>query len=179
MRTPRVLVVTTAEASPALLTQVRVLLDEAFDGAFTDNDWEHTLGGAHAVLLHGDEVAAHAAVVGRTLEVDGQPWRTGYVEGVATRSSRRGDGLGTRVMTAVMAALRERFDLGALSTERHAFYERMGWERWRGATWVRDGAHRTRTAAEDDGIMVWRFGPSAGMDLTASLTCEARAGDDW
>ena len=29
------------------------------------------------------------------------------------------------------------------------------------------------------GVMVLRFGPSAGVELTAGLACEARAGDDW
>jgi aminoglycoside 2'-N-acetyltransferase I len=179
MRAQQVRVLTTAQAPPALLAQVRALLDEAFDGTFTDDDWDHTVGGHHAVVVDGGAPVAHAAVVGRILDVGGEVWRTGYVEGVATHPSRQGGGLGSLAMRAVMQVLRDRFDLGALSTERHTFYERLGWERWRGATWVRDGAQLTRTAEEDGGIMVWRFGASAGIDRSASLTCEVRAGDDW
>ena len=48
-----------------------------------------------------------------------------------------------------------------------------------GPTFVRSGAAAVRSEDEDDGIMVLRFGPSAGVDLTEPLSCEARAGDDW
>jgi hypothetical protein len=44
---------------------------------------------------------------------------------------------------------------------------------------VRDGAETIRTEAEDDGVMVLRFGPSAPVDLTAPISCERRRGDDW
>jgi hypothetical protein len=32
---------------------------------------------------------------------------------------------------------------------------------------------------EDDGVMVLRFGPSAAIDLHASMSCDERPGDDW
>lgn len=66
-----------------------------------------------------------------------------------------------------------------LSTSAHAFYEALGWERWQGPTYVRDGETVVRTEDEDDGIMVLRNGPSAGLDLAQALTCDARPGDDW
>jgi aminoglycoside 2'-N-acetyltransferase I len=75
--------------------------------------------------------------------------------------------------------VRESFELGGLSTAHHHFYERLGWERWQGPTYVRDGDDVIRTEEEDDGVMVLRFGPSATIDLTAPITCEARPGDDW
>ena len=70
-------------------------------------------------------------------------------------------------------------DLGALSTGSPGFYGRLGWERWRGPTYVRRGDDLVRTPDEDAGIMVLRFGPSAGVDLAAPISSEARAGDDW
>ncbi len=50
-----------------------------------------------------------------------------------------------------------------------------------GPTFVRDGdqLERGEDEDEDDGIMVLRFGASAEVDLTASITCQARVGDDW
>ena len=45
-------------------------------------------------------VVAHASVVPRALDVDGLPFRTGYVEAVATAPEVQGRGLGTAVMTA-------------------------------------------------------------------------------
>jgi aminoglycoside 2'-N-acetyltransferase I len=172
-------IVTTDAAGPELLAAVRLLLDEVFAGEFSDEDWEHTLGGVHAVVAEEGRPISHAAVVPRMLEVGGRPMRTGYVEGVATTIGRHGEGLGTLVMAGVMEELRAQFDLGALSTDRPGFYERLGWERWQGPTFVRGRGVIERTEDEDDGILVLRFGPSRDVDLGAPLVCEARSGDDW
>lgn len=169
----------TTEAPPALLRRIRRLLDDAFDGTFSHDDWEHTLGGWHVVVWEGDRPSAHAAVVPRVLEVDTQLFRGGYVESVATAPDRQRQGLGSLAMTELMAVLRSRFELGALSTDRHAFYERLGWERWEGPSFVRHGERLVRTAEEDDGIMVLRFGPSRDISLRSQIACTARSGDDW
>jgi aminoglycoside 2'-N-acetyltransferase I len=155
------------------------VLDDAFAGHFADEDWEHALGGWHVVVTDDGAVVAHAAVVRRELHVDGRPVHTGYVEGVGTTPGRQGEGLGTLAMREIDTLIRRHHDLGALSTSAHGFYERLGWERWRGPTSVRTAAGVVRTPDEDDGIMVLRFGPSAAVDLGATLSCEARRGDDW
>ncbi len=81
-------------------------------------------------------------------------------------------------INALMAVIRSEFDIGRLSTGCHRFYEQLGWERWRGPTFlVRDG-QRIRTEDEDDGIMALRFGPSATISLTEPIACYAREGDD-
>lgn len=169
----------TAEAPPSLMRSVRELLDHAFDGEFTDDDWEHTVGGWHALVCEADAPVAHAAVVPRRLAVGDADLATGYVEGVATAPGLQGQGLGSLAMARLADVLRAEFDFGALSTSRHGFYERLGWERWRGPTYVRKGGSLSRTPDEDDGIMVLRFGPSAAVDLHAPVVCEARSGDDW
>ena len=122
---------------------------------------------------------AHASVVPRVLEVAGRPLRTGYVEAVATAPGRQGEGLGSAVMAAATDEIRAHYELGALGTGRHSFYERLGWERWRGPTFVRTSRGLLRTAEDDDGVMVLRHGASAEVDLAAPISCEERAGDDW
>jgi aminoglycoside 2'-N-acetyltransferase I len=82
-------------------------------------------------------------------------------------------------MTEAGSVVRERFEMGALNTGLAAFYVRLGWEIWLGPSYVRDGAELRRTAEEDGGILVLRFGPSAGFDLSLPISCEARSGDDW
>jgi aminoglycoside 2'-N-acetyltransferase I len=159
--------------------EVRPLLDDAFAGGFDDTDWDHALGGWHVLVVDAGAVVAHAAVVPRDLHVDRRPIDAGYVEAVATAPGRQSEGLATRAMTAVAEVLRRHHDLGALSTGAPAFYERLGWERWRGPTSVRRGGRLVRTPDEDDGIMVLRFGRSTTLDLGAALSCEARIGDDW
>ena len=176
---PEVRCFTPGEASAGLLREVRLLLEQAFAGDFSPADWEHALGGWHVVAVADGAALAHAAVVPRVLEVGGRAWPAGYVEAVVTVPERQREGLGSAVMSEVGELLRREFELGALATGRHAFYERLGWERWRGPTCVRRDAEMIRTEADDDAVMVLRFGPSADVDLTAPILCEARSGDHW
>jgi aminoglycoside 2'-N-acetyltransferase I len=169
----------TSAAPDALLEELHGLLEMAFHGGFDEHDWRHVLGGWHAIAFSDGVAVAHAAVVSRTLEIGGHGYRCGYVEGVATAPDRQGRGLGSAVMQALVTVLHETFEIGALSTSRPTFYERLGWERWQGPSYVRTAAGLVRTAEEDDGIMVLRFGPSRGIELTAPIACEQREGDDW
>jgi aminoglycoside 2'-N-acetyltransferase I len=162
-----------------ILGQIRALLEDAFGGEFTDDDWEHTLGGWHVVIVEDDLVVSHAAVVPRLLVAGERSLRAGYVEGVATEPGRQGEGLGTMAMTDAAALIRRQFEVGALSTGRHEFYQRLGWERWQGPTFVREGTERVRTEEDDDGIMVLRFDSTRELGLDLSLTCESRSGDVW
>ncbi len=173
-------VLPTAELSDSDRIALRRLFDAAYDGDFTDIDFDHALGGWHAIA--GDLAApiAHAAVVARSLFIDTRELRTGFVEAVATLPAHQRTGLGSRVMTAIADVIRDRFELGALSTGEHAFYERLGWERWRGPSYVRaaDGT-TTRSADEDDDIMILRCTPSRDVDLTAPIACDERPGYSW
>jgi aminoglycoside 2'-N-acetyltransferase I len=75
-------------------------------------------------------------------------------------------------MAEVGTIVRREFELGALSTGAHRFYERLGWQRWRGPTFVGD----VRSDEEDDGVMVLAVTP---VDLGAPISCDPRRGDDW
>lgn len=171
--------IATAELDRATLDASRRLMNVAFDD-FTDDDWAHALGGWHAVLGDGADIVAHASVVPRTIVAGSREYRAGYVEAVAVHPDRQGRGLGTAVMTAVNEIVRTRFEIGALSTGAWHFYERLGWERWRGPVYVRarDGRF-VRSADEDESVMVWRGGPGAAIDLTTAIACDDRAGDAW
>lgn len=170
---------TTGQAPAGDLPRIRRLLDEAFEGDFSGEDWEHALGGHHVVVVERGALVAHAAVVPRELEIGGRPFRAGYVEAVGTAPARRRRGFGLAAMRRVGEILRAELELGALSTREHGFYERLGWERWRGPSFVRRADQRVRTQEEDDGLMVLRFGPSRDLDLGASIVCASRTGDDW
>ena len=167
------------EPAPPLVSELHQLLRDAFEGDFSDDDWAHTQGGCRVVAVDGEAPVSHAAVVPRTIRVGDRAFRAGYVEGVATRPARQRAGFGAAVMAEVTTVLRTRFELGVLSTSSHAFYQRLGWERWHGPTFVRTGEQLVRTEDEDDAIMVLRFGPSQETDLTAPISCDSRTGDDW
>jgi hypothetical protein len=84
-----------------------------------------------------------------------------------------------RWFRATNDVVRLRYDLGVLSTGRRAFYERLGWERWQGQTYVQIGSRLERTPDEDAGIMVLRTPRSPSIDLRSDIGCQAREGDDW
>ena len=159
---------------------IRALLDAAFDGDFSDDDWAHALGGTHALIVDGDAVLAHASVVPRILDAGGLTLRAGYVEAAAVLPALQRTGLGTAVLRALVPAIERGYDVGALSSGEWHFYERLGWERWRGPTWVRhtDG-RRERTPDDDDSVMILRTLRTPALDLSAPLRCEARPGDAW
>jgi aminoglycoside 2'-N-acetyltransferase I len=157
--------------------------DDEPDEAFTVDDWEHTCGGVRILLHDGDELVAHAAVVPRDIHLgDGslsQTYAAGYVEGVAVIPSRQHVGLGTLLMDVTNEAVREHFELGVLSTSSWSFYERLGWERWGGPSYVVRAGARVRTADEDHGLLVLRCDASKHIDPTSAITCQERDGDDW
>jgi aminoglycoside 2'-N-acetyltransferase I len=170
----------TSDLDAASLAAIRGLLDAAFAGEFSDDDWAHALGGTHATIEIGGGIVAHAAVVLRTLDFGPHRLRAGYVEAVAVRPDLQGTGLGTAVMRALGDVITRDLALGALSTGEWHFYERLGWERWRGPTWVRypDGG-RERTPDDDDSLMVLRTPASPALDPAAPAMCEVRPGDVW
>jgi aminoglycoside 2'-N-acetyltransferase I len=168
--------------SPNETASVRALLWAAFgDGedAMTEDDWRHAQGGLHFVAESDGEIVAYASVAERWLEIDGRPMRTGYVEAVATAVGRQGRGLGSLLMREVNAYIRDRFQLGALGTGRHGFYERLGWLTWKGPTWVRAADGPRRTPDEDGYILVLPTPTSPELDLTAAISCDFRSGDAW
>jgi aminoglycoside 2'-N-acetyltransferase I len=159
--------------------ELRALLDRAFAGEFDETDWDHAIGGIHAVAELDGHIVAHASVVPRSLDVDGSEVRAGYVEAVATDPAAGGRGLGTAVMRAINDVIETDYELGALSTGSHGFYERLGWRRWQGSTWVRTAAGVVRTEEDDDGLMVLATRAIPEPDVDAPIVCEWREGDVW
>jgi aminoglycoside 2'-N-acetyltransferase I len=168
------------ELDPSDRTAIRSLLDAAFAGDFSDDDWAHALGGTHAIVEADGAVIAHASVVPRVLDIGTHRVRAGYVEAVAVLPTRQSTGLGTAIMRVLAEVIEREFELGALSTGELRFYEGLGWERWRGPTWVRHTHGRLeRSPDDDDSLMILRTPTSPPIDLFAPLTCDARPGDPW
>ncbi len=173
----------TADLAPREVADIRELMDAAFgdDEAerFTDEDWQHAVGGFHFVVDIDGVIAAHASVVPRMLHLGGRPVRAGYVEAVATRPELQGQGLGSRLMGAVNEWIRGEYELGALGTGRHTFYERLGWLTWRGSSFVRTATGEVPTPEDDGYILVLPTPASPELDLDEPIGCEWRRGDVW
>ena len=171
---------TTPELTATDLAQMLDLFHAYWpEGEFTPDDVAHAMGGVHWLAGIDGLVIGHAAVVPRELEVGGEPLPTGYVEAVATLPAWQRLGIATRLMTLAGEEIRVLFDLGALSAGVRAVYAGLGWERWRGPTFVRTDAGPQRTAEEDAGIMVLRTSRTPPLRLDAWLSCEWRRGDCW
>lgn len=169
----------TSDLDDPALAAARALLDDVFAGDLTDDDWEHTLGGMHALLWEGPELVGHAAVVQRRMLHGGRALRTGYVEGVGVRADRRGHGHGAALMAALERVVRRAYDVGALSASDVGaeFYARRGWQLWRGPSSALTPAGTVRTPEEDGSIYV--FPVAAPLDVIGELICDWRDGDLW
>jgi aminoglycoside 2'-N-acetyltransferase I len=157
----------------------RRMLFDAFAGDFTDADWEHCLGGMHALVWRHGTLIAHAAVVQRRLLHGGAALRCGYVEGVAVREDCRGQGLGTAVMDAAEQVIRGGYQLGALGAtdDGQPMYTARGWVPWDGPTSVLAPSGVTATPEDDGAVLVLPV--TADLDISAALTCDWRDGDVW
>jgi aminoglycoside 2'-N-acetyltransferase I len=172
----------TAALTAAEVAEIRDLLWAAFaspDDAMTESDWEHALGGTHLVLEVDGVIACHAAVVEREIHAGERVLRAGYVEAVATLPALQGRGLGTHLMTAVGALIRDTFEIGVLGTGVQRFYERLGWRTWPGPSFVRAPEGLRPTPDEDGYIMVLATPTTPPLDPVARLSCDWRPGDAW
>ena len=172
-------VASTAAVSTSFLSDVRALLDSAFEGDFTDEDWDHAVGGVHVWLSGSHGLISHGSLVERTFVCSGETLDVGYVEAVATAAAHRQKGYGATVMKQIGELIRERYALGVLSTGSHAFYETVGWESWRGPTFVEGPHGRERTPGDDGGVMILRTSRSPRLDLDGEIVCDWRLGDVW
>ncbi|WP_372444123.1 GNAT family N-acetyltransferase [Amycolatopsis magusensis] len=169
----------TADLGAATLTAVRGLLDEVFEGDFSDDDWDHSLGGMHVLVHESGGLIGHGSIVQRQFVHDGRALRAGYVEAVAVRADRRRRGHAGRIMAELERIARNAYDLGALSASEEgiAFYTARGWSRWQGPTSVLAPEGLQRTEEDDDSVFV--LPGSTPLDRTGALSCEWRNGDVW
>jgi aminoglycoside 2'-N-acetyltransferase I len=157
----------------------RAMVIDAFGDDFTHADWEHALGGMHALIWHRGALLAHAAVVQRHLLYQGRALRCGYIEALAVREDCRGQGLATALLDACEQVIRGAHQLGALSASEmgRPVYERRGWLPWRGATSVLAPGGLERTPEDDGAVYVLPVG--FGLDTSVDLACDWRDGDVW
>ena len=169
----------TADLDAGILKAARALLDDVFAGDMTDHDWEHALGGVHALVWEGAELIGHASVIQRRLLHGGRALRAGYVEGVGVRADRRGRGHGAAMMDALERVVRGAYELGALSAtdEAAAFYAARGWKLWQGPSSALTPTGIERTEEEDGCIYVLPL--TVRLDVAGELTCDWRDGDLW
>lgn len=172
----------TSDLDTETLNAARRMVAAAFTERteFTDADWEHALGGMHALIHQRGVLVAHGAVVQRRLLHRSAALRCGYVEGVAVRADWRGQGLGAAVMDALEQVIRGAYQIGGLSASvaGEKLYRPRGWLHWPGPTAAFTPDGLIRTPGDDGSVYVL---PVSGdpLDPTAELACDWRGGDLW
>lgn len=168
----------TAELDGATLSEARALLDSVFED-MSDDDWEHALGGMHALAWEQGELVGHASLIQRRLLHRGRALRAGYVEGVGVRADRRRRGHAAAMMDALELVAHRAYDLAALGAtdEAAAFYAGRGWKLWLGPSSALTPTGIQRTVEDDGCIHVLPLG--VPLDLSGELTCDWRDGDVW
>jgi GNAT superfamily N-acetyltransferase len=123
------------------------------------------------------ELVSHACWVERALAPGAdRPLRTAYVEAVATAPAYQGRGFASELLRRLVAAVAD-FALAALAPSDARFYERLGWQRWRGPRAIRRGG--ALVATPDEEVMIMRLPRTPALDLDAPLSAEWRAGEVW
>ncbi|MER7835115.1 GNAT family N-acetyltransferase [Streptomyces sp. NPDC096040] len=170
----------TADLARADLRAARALLYEAFGGDVADSDWEHGLGGMHALVHDEGGLAAHGSVVMRRARYQGRWLRVGYVEAVAVRPDARRRGLGGQVMAALERIIDRAYDLGALgaSDDGARLYTARGWQRWSGRVCALSPDKGIVRLAEEEGCVFVRPGLAGDvLDPAHELLFDWRDGD--
>jgi aminoglycoside 2'-N-acetyltransferase I len=137
----------------------------------TFNNATHVLG------WYRGELVTHALWITRWLQCSVMPpWRTAYVEAVATCERYRNRGFASLIMKRLAEEIKD-FDIGALSIGSFHFYARLGWLLWRGPLSIRKGAELLPTPG--DSVMVLSLPGTPGLDIYAPLSAEWREGELW
>lgn len=135
-------------------------------------------GGRHVLAYRGSELVSHAVATTRWAQPEGQPpLKTAYVDAVSTRPTFQGQGYGSAAMLQLAATVTD-YEIGCLQTERMGFYERLGWELWRGPLGGRSDDGYVPTP-EQRGVMILRLPLTPLLDLDAGLTIERQPGRIW
>lgn len=161
------------------LAAIRALLDAAFAGGFDDHDWDHGLGGMHAIVNDADGPVAHGSVIMRRVAHGGRSYRVGYVEAMAVRPNRRRQGLGGTVMEALERVIDGAYEWGALSAsdEGAMLYRSRGWLLWPGRIEV-FAPHGVVGLPDEEGSTYLRpAGDHPLPDPSAALVFDWREGD--
>jgi aminoglycoside 2'-N-acetyltransferase I len=169
----------TADLGAAKLDAARALLEVVFAGDLSEHDWEHALGGMHALAWDDGELVGHASVVQRRLLHGGRALRAGYVEGVGVRPDRQRRGVGTALMRELDRVVRAAYEIGGLGATDEAvpLYEAFGWRRWQGRLSALTPRGAERTPDEEGAVYVLEV--AWPLDLGGELTCDWRDGDVW
>ena len=135
-------------------------------------------GGRHFLGYQDGELVSHAVVSSRGVQPAGERiLRTAFVDAVSTLPAQQEQGHASAVMRRLAAEIDD-YEFGCLQTDVRGFYERLGWELWRGPLAGRsdDGLIPT---PDQRRVMILRLRDTPSLDLDTSLTIEVQPTRIW
>ncbi len=136
-------------------------------------------GGWHFLAYHNELLVSHAVVTTRWLQTKDSPLlKTAYVDAVATLPASQGYGYGSALMQQLAGEIDREYVIACLETDRETFYERLGWQTWRGPLAGRRDSDLIPTP-EQHGVMVLPLSQTPTLDLDSLLTIECQTGRIW
>lgn len=136
-------------------------------------------GGRHVLGYLDGTIVSHAVATTRHAQPEGHPvLRTAFLDAVATDPVVQHRGVATAVVRRLGDVLDD-YGIGCLQTDVTGFYERIGWECWRGPlAGRRDGGTLVPTP-DQSGVMVLRLARTPPLDLDGLLTIECQPHRVW
>jgi aminoglycoside 2'-N-acetyltransferase I len=177
------LITVTSARTEDLSASIRAAIIQVCLSAHQEEDFKNLFsyipaGGRHFLAYRETALISHAVVTTRWLQPAGQSvLKTAYVDAVATLPAYQGQGYGSALMRQLAKSIDD-YTIACLETERPGFYERLGWERWRGPLAGRSEQGLIATP-EQSGIMVLRLPQTPALDLDQGLTIECQTGRIW
>jgi aminoglycoside 2'-N-acetyltransferase I len=136
-------------------------------------------GGRHVVGRLDGRIVSHAVATTRHAQPEGHPvLRTAFLDAVATDPVAQHRGVATAVLRRLGEVLDD-YAIGCLQTDVTRFYERIGWERWRGPLAGRRDDGTLVPTPGQRGVMVLRLPTTPPLDLDGLLTIECQPNRVW
>lgn len=167
-------VIPSAFISEQLKQDIITLVNRAYE----EEAFETFVGATHVLGSYNNIWVSHALWITRYLQVGAAPpLRTAYVELVATEPAYQHRGFASSIMRRLIAEVQD-YDLAALSPFSVEYYERLGWELWRGPLFIRAEGALVPSPADEE-VMIFRLPKTPPLDLDAPLSAEWREGELW
>jgi len=120
------------EEQPAAMRLINLLFRPDNPGSM-EKEFPHIFGETNMenmrVILNGNEVISHTAIVNSTLKSGDLSFKIGGISAVGTHPDYRGKGLASEVMRDCIDVMREQgCHISFLWTDLHGFYQNLGYE---------------------------------------------------
>jgi aminoglycoside 2'-N-acetyltransferase I len=135
-------------------------------------------GGRHFLTYRGSDLVSHAVATTRWIQPEGTPeMKTAFVDAVSTLPICQGVGYASAAMTALIAGVSD-YEIACLQTDIPEFYERLGWQLWRGPLAGR-GEQGLIPTPDQRGVMVHLLPDTPPLDLETPLSIEQQPARIW